>query len=388
MKRSRPLLFAFCALALTALLVPAVGTAAKQAKKDPKITVMSRNLYLGADLGPAIEADGLPAAIDAAGQIVNDVDESDFPERAKLLAKEIAKAKPDLLGLQELALWKDQVPSDLGAPPLGIGTPATHVRYDFLKSLQKELKARNANYKVAVIQNEFGAELPADTDGNDATGEPIFGADLDGSLTMRDAILVRKGSKVKVSKPNSGNFDTRYEPVVGGITIPVDRGWVSVEAKVKGDKRTKGASFRFVDTHLESFGDPMIREDQARELFAKGGPLRTNKQVVLLGDLNSGGPKDKVGTGFTTPGDEGAYNALVDDFGMTNLGTRQTCCYPDVFESAIGDYRFDHTVDHVMAKPKLRQVDSYVTGDDPSVTGAGGVVASDHGGLVSKLKLK
>ena len=130
------------------------------------------------------------------------------------------------------------------------------------------------------------------------------------------------------------------------------------------------------------------REDQARELFAKGGPLRTKKQVVLLGDLNSGGPKDKVGTGFTTPGDEGAYDALVDDFGMTNLGTRQTCCYPDVFESAIGDYRFDHTVDHVMAKPKLRQVDSYVTGDDPSVNGPGGVVASDHGGPVSKLKLK
>jgi endonuclease/exonuclease/phosphatase family metal-dependent hydrolase len=387
LKRSRSLLFTFCALALTALLVPAAGIAAKHGKKkDPKVTVMTRNLYLGADLGPAIAADGLPAAIDAAGQIVGEVDESDFPERAKLLAKEIAKAKPDLLGLQELALWKDQVPSDLGAPPLGIGEPATHVRYDFLKSLQKELKARNANYKVAAIQNEFSAELPADTDGDDGTGT-FAGADLDGSLTMRDAILVRKGGKVKVSKPDSGNFDTRYEPVVGGITIPVDRGWVSVEAKVKGNKRTKGASFRFVDTHLESFGDPMIREDQARELFAKGGPLRTKKQVVLLGDLNSGGPKDKVGTGFTTPGDEGAYNALVDDFGMTNIGTRQTCCYPDVFEDAIGDYRFDHTVDHVMAKPKLRQVDSYVTGGDPSVTGAGGVVSSDHGGLVSKLKL-
>jgi hypothetical protein len=41
-----------------------------------------------------------------------------------------------------------------------------------------------------------------------------------------------------------------------------------------------------------------------------------------------------------------------------------------------------------MAKPKLRQVDSYVTGSDPSVTGPGGVVASDHGGLVSKLKLR
>ena len=177
---------------------------------------------------------------------------------------------------------------------------------------------------------------------------------------MRDAILVRKGSKVKVSKPgHGGHFDEplRGDPAGGAIPITVERGWVSVEAKVKGDKRTKGASFQFVDTHLESFGDPTIREAQARELFAKGGPLRTNKQVVLLGDINSGGPKDKVGTGFTTPGDEGAYNALVGDFGMTNLGTRQTCCYPDVFESAIGDYRFDHTVDHVMAKPKLRQVE-------------------------------
>ncbi len=168
----------------------------------------------------------------------------------------------------------------------------------------------------------------------------------------------------------------------------VDRGWESVEAKVKGSKKTKGAKFRFVNTHLESFGDPMIREDQARELFAKGGPLKTKEQVVFLGDINSGGPKDKVGTGFTTPGDEGAYNALTKDFGMTNLGTRQTCCYPDVFENVIGNYRFDHTVDHVMTKPKLKQTDSYVTGGNPHVTGAGGVVSSDHGGLVSTLKLK
>ena len=384
--RSRLLVLALFALATAALLAPAVGTAAKKAKKDPKITVMSRNLYLGADLGPAINAPDLQGAINAAGEIIGDVDTSNFPARAKLLAKEIAKAKPDLLGLQEVALWKDQTPSDLGAPPLGIGTPATHVRYDFLKLLQDELKSRNANYKVASIQNEFSAELPANTDGNEGTGP--LGADMDGSLKMRDAILVRKGSNVSVSEPESGNFETRYEPVVGGITIPVDRGWESVEAKVKGDKTTRSASFRFVNTHLEAFGDPAIREAQAQELYAKGGPLKTKEQVVFLGDINSGGKKDKVGTGFTTPGDEGAYNALVNDFGMTNLGTRHTCCYPDVFESIIGDYRFDHTVDHVMTKPEVKQLDAYVTGDDPSVTGPGGVVSSDHGGLVSKLRLK
>ncbi len=383
--RSRVLMLALFALATTALLAPAAGTAAKakKGKKDPKITVMSRNLYLGADLGPAVNAAGLCDAIDAGGQIINDVDASNFPERAKLLAKEVKKAKPDLLGLQEAALWRDQTPSDYTA------TPATHVRYDFLKLLQEELKAKGAKYKVAVVQDEFDQELPGDTDGVDSPDDFLCGADLDGRLTMRDAILVRKGSGVKATKPDMGHFDNTYDVVLGGVVpISVDRGWVSVDAKVAQTKKTKGAKFHFVNTHLESFGDPMIRESQARELFAKGGPLRTKRQLVMLGDINSGGPKDKVGTGFTTPGDEGAYNALVKDFGMTNLGTRQTCCYPDVFKSIIGGYRFDHTVDHVMAKPKLRQTGSYVTGTNPHVTGAGGVVSSDHGGLVSTLKLK
>ena len=385
-RRSRTTLLALLGLALMALLAPAAGAAAKKPEKqDPTVTVMSRNLYLGADLGPAVNAPDIPTAIDAAGTILNDVDASNFPARAKLLAAEIAKAKPDLLGLQEAALWREQTPSDYTA------TPATQVRYDFLKLLRKELRQRGAKYRVAVVQDEFDQELPADTDHDDSTGNgPLAGsgADLDGRLTMRDAILVRRGSGVKVSKPENGQFENRFEVLLGGaVPIAVDRGWVSVEAKVKATKRTRGARFRFVDTHLESFGDPGIREAQARELFAKGGPLRTKRQLVMVGDINSGGRKDKVGPPFTTAGDEGAYNALTKDFGLTNLGTRQTCCYPDVFESAIGDYRFDHTVDHVFAKPRVRQLKSYVTGADPSVTGNGGVVASDHGGLVSKLKL-
>ncbi len=383
-QRSRTLMLALFGLALMALLAPAASTAGKKhKKKDPSVTVMTRNVYLGADLGPAINADSLCGAIDAGGQIVNDVDASNFPERAKLLAAEIAKAKPDLLGLQEVALWHEQTPSDYTA------TEATNVRYDFLQLLQDELKARGANYKVAVVQDEFEQELPADTDGSDATGSGLLcGADMDGRLTMRDAILVRKGSKVKAKSPDMGHFENRYSVVLGGLVpINVDRGWVSVEAKVKGSKKTRGASFKFVNAHLEAFGDPAIREAQAREMFASGGPLRTKKQLIFLGDINSGGPKDHVGEGFTDPGDSGAYNAYTQDFGLTNLGTRQTCCYPDVFDDVIGEYRFDHTVDHIFAKPKVKQLKSKVTGNDPLVSGPGGVVASDHGGLWSKLKL-
>jgi hypothetical protein len=358
--------------------------------------VMTRNVYLGADLGPAIDAGTLGEAIDGAGEIWASVVATDFPSRAVLLAKEINKAKPDLLGLQEVAHWRTQTPSDGGwSESGGIGGPAEDTAYDFLAELEQRLP----KYEVVGVQEEFDAELPVDEDQNDATGTgplgtpgPLnFGADFDARLTMRDVIMVRKGSKVKVKKDTlqMGHFENLYTADVGGVPITAKRGWLAVDAKVKGTKKTKSAKFRFVNTHLEAFGDPAIREAQARELFAEGGPLLAKGQVILLGDINSGGPKDKIGPGFTVPGDEGAYNALTQDFGMKKYGARQTCCYPDVFESVIGDYRFDHTVDHILAKPKVKETDSFVTGDDPSVTiGPAGLVSSDHGGVVSKLKLK
>lgn len=373
-------------LALVAGLSVLPATAdAKAKRKAPEITVMSRNLYLGADLGPAVRSTSIAAAIDAAGTILNDVDASDFPARAKLLAKEVAKARPDLLGLQEAALWRFQEDAAFPSEP-------TQVRYDFLQSLRDELKKRGVPYRVAVVQEEFDQELPADRDGSDATADatfPVSGADETGRLTMRDAILVRKGSKVRVSGARKAQFTTQFSVKLGGVVeIKVPRGWVSVEARLPRTERTRAARFRFVDSHLESFGDPGIRKAQAEELFAPNGPYRTRKQLVAVGDFNTGSAKDRVGPGFTTPGDEGAYNSLVG-FGLTNLGTRQTCCYPDVFQPVIGAYRFDHTVDHVFVKPRIKQVRAYVTGTDPNVTATSAkLVSSDHGGLVSRLRLK
>ena len=126
-------------------------------------------------------------------------------------------------------------------------------------------------------------------------------------------------------------------------------------------------------------------------MFAAGGPLQTKQQLIFLGDINSGSAEDRIGSPFPgDPNDPLAYNALTQDFGLINLGARQTCCYPDpdLSSATIGSYRFDHTVDHVMVKPKIKQTDAYVTGDDPTVTTPGGLVSSDHGGVVSTLKLK
>ena len=67
---------------------------------------MTRNLYLGADLGPAISATGFADFIEKNGQILRDVDTNNFRVRARGLAAEIRSVRPDLVGLQEVALWR------------------------------------------------------------------------------------------------------------------------------------------------------------------------------------------------------------------------------------------------------------------------------------------
>ncbi len=86
---------------------------------------MTRNLYLGADLTPAVEATTPEALAAANGKILREVVANDFPTRAKGLANEILRTRPDLVGLQEVALWQ--------TTPLSAA--ATPVNYDYLELL-------------------------------------------------------------------------------------------------------------------------------------------------------------------------------------------------------------------------------------------------------------
>jgi endonuclease/exonuclease/phosphatase family metal-dependent hydrolase len=380
------LLLAAAAL-LCAALPTAVDAAAKK-KRGPTLTVMTRNLFLGADLNPAIGASGIPQAIDGAGEIWRELQSTKFPERAKPLAREIKRARPDLVGLQEVALWRRQTPSDGGAPPISPiagATPATTVEQDFLRLLMRQLKRVGARYRVVAVQNEFEGELPVDVDGSDATGTgPLagFGADFDARLTMRDVILARKKGRVRLGRVGTGHYKTRFEPNVGGIVIPVDRGWISLDGRISSKGRrgkTRVSRFRFVNTHLEAFGDPTIREAQAKELTT--GPLGTRKQVILVGDQNSGVARHNEPE---RPGDDLAFRAL-EAFGMHDNGAVQSCCYSNLFDPA---QVFDHTVDHVLTKPALRTLRAFVTGNDVAERTPSGLWPSDHGGVVSKLRLK
>ena len=64
--------------------------AAAIARRDRgKVGVMTRNLYLGADLGPAISAPTLQAFINANGEIMRDVDTNNYPVRVRGLVVHI-----------------------------------------------------------------------------------------------------------------------------------------------------------------------------------------------------------------------------------------------------------------------------------------------------------
>jgi endonuclease/exonuclease/phosphatase family metal-dependent hydrolase len=342
------------AVALALVTVAAVPTTA-QADAGPKVTVMTRNLFLGGDLTPSIVAPTLPAFLAANAALLSHVDLVNFPARAELLADEIVENKPDLVGLQEVALWR--------TGPIGDPAAATQVRYDYLALLVAELATSGHPYDVAVVQQEADLEAPAGAPHN-----------LDVRLTMHDVILVRHGGRVKVTGASSGNFTNNLVlplPAVGD-TATSTRGWTAVDA-VHGQR-----AFRFVNTHLEAFHFG-IRVLQAQELLA--GPIAgAPGDVVLAGDLNTG-------PDLPVPDNRLAYfvlvaGGLVDTWPILHPGDPgYTAGLGDDLTQPAGDV--EHRIDMVMFRGDVTPVDSWLVGNQ--VQTPDGRWPSDHLGHVAVL---
>jgi endonuclease/exonuclease/phosphatase family metal-dependent hydrolase len=331
------------AAALAAVLVALVAAAPAQGARTAQVTVMTRNLYLGADLIPAAAAKDQQQLRDAATAIVDHVQATDFPARAKLLAAEVAKARPDLLALQEVATWR----TGRG------GAPAQTVVYDWLALLRHQLARRHLRYRLVAAQPEFDFQVPTNSG-------------YDARLTLRNAVLA--GPRVKNVSSRSAQFK-RFLPIhtqVGSANIR--RGYDAVTASVGGVR------FRLVNTHLEAYS-PQIRTDQAKELVA--GPLKSRLPVILAGDLNS----DRAAA---QPDDRLAFQALVDAGFGDRASRRPSCCHDD--KTLRANDRFDHIVDHIMSRPRLSVVRTSVTGDGPRTPQ--GLWPSDHGGLIATLRVR
>jgi hypothetical protein len=364
---------AFVLTILFTALVPGIS-GAKAPDKGSTVTVMTRNLYLGADLTPALQATSADGFADANGAILRQVTATNFPVRAQALAKEILSNKPNLVGLQEVALWRTGPKSLI--PVQGGPKGATTVRYDFLQLLLAQLNKHGKLYRPAMVQTEFDFEAPANESGPPGGG--ISGANENGRLTMRDVILARKGTKT--TQPKGGHYTHLLNVTVSIASIAVTRGWASVDAQVGN-----GPRFHFVDTHLEAFDSssqhPSIRAQQAQELTGPGGPTRSSLPVILVGDLNSD-TKTEV-----QPGDAQAYQ-VVRKAGFVERSTSKplSCCISDPFLAGGSIADFNHKVDHIMT-----DTPSKVKLEKAKVVGRAqfhGLWPSDHAGLVSALKVK
>jgi endonuclease/exonuclease/phosphatase family metal-dependent hydrolase len=322
---------------------------------------MVRNLYLGADLIPLAVQPDVASFEQAAAERFRTVQSNAFGTRAKALAAEIAKHKPDLVGVQEAAVWKR---SPDGVKD-GTATAASQLVYDAIADLQKELKARKLSYKVVVTRPWFDYEAPT-----------ALGFDV--RLTQNDVVLARtgKGAKVKLGKAFKGGFTKTFDvPTQVGLARS-PRGWAGVDGTLNGRK------FRFVTTHLEAYS-PAIAETQMAQLLKQ--PLASKKrQSILVGDFNSD-PKNASTDDRGAERTPSAYGTVLQA-GFTNpLPRRETCCFAEDLRQT-GE-KLDSWIDHVVTRPAAKAINSAIVGSKPS-SRVGGLWPSDHAGIVATLRLK
>ena len=201
---------------------------------------MTRNLFLGADLRPVYAAlsERLADVPDAVAGVLGMVQLTDFPARARAIAGEIEAARPDLIGLQEAAVWR-----------------SSSYEADNLELLEAELVNRGLRYRrVATVAN----------------GDVELGGV---ALTDRDAILARVD--LDITDAAAGTFSNALRVSTARGEFPLKRGWASVD----------GGGIRFITTHLESASARAVQTLQMGELLA--GPANTPLPVVIAGDFNA-----------------------------------------------------------------------------------------------------
>ncbi len=367
------------------------GAAEASARPGKPVTVMTRNLYLGADINRPLNAaltaqasgktaQQLLVALANATYVTRAiVDQTDFPVRAGLLAGEIARTRPDLVGLQEVALWRSG-PLQLGQ----FGVPnATTVDYDFLQILLDELAARGEEYVAVSVGNRADVEAPS------FTGSPFddtIGADArDVRLTIRDVVLMHVEDGLTVTGTADQIYAHNLEVSVVGVTMRFDRGyqWVDVRAGAR--------SFRFVNTHLEAFSsDPALA--QAAELL--GQATATDRTTVFACDCNSDPLDHSIKPRDHVP-HSAAYDRITGTFTDEWLRWAPapagwTAGLSELVNDPTAD-GFDHRIDMIFGRTAsggpLAVDRGEVTGTDVADRDpATGLWPSDHGGVVLRLR--
>jgi len=366
-----------------------LGNTGDTASGGQTLTVMTRNIYLGGDITRPIRA-----ALDRSGragalalghanhELREIVDHTDFNARSKLLAEEIVTAQPDLIGLQEVALWRHG-PMQLDQ----MGRPdAAVVDYDFLTILLADLANRGVRYEIARVEQESDVEAPA------FTGDPFAGtagSAEDVRLTDHDVILVRDRAGIRIEGGGGGHYSQQFHVTLGGTTFRFIRGYAWTDVAVGS------TTIRFITTHLESQSAKLARA-QAEELL-KGPAANPSVSTVIACDCNSN-PASPAAHSPLPLGSGAAYRVLTTDHGFADLwlqhsgraGPGNTAALGELVTDNAAD--FDRRIDLVLAKPtplvRLVVSRAEVTGNEPRDRDPlTKLWPSDHAGVVVQLQV-
>ena len=226
-------------------LALSVGCSGAAVATPLDISVMTQNLYIGADTLSLLQSPD-PATLQT---VIQSVTANDFPARAGAIANEVVQAGgPLLIGLQEAVV--------LTSP---FGT------LDYTQILLDQLASHGLNYQIAGVHQGLTVSIAG------------F------SSTDREVVLARTGVPGFSASGQGFTFQTNVPlpplPATVVASAPTfDRGYVLVNATLDAQP------FQFVTTHLDEF-HTIAQPLQAAEILAK--LATTDEPQLVVGDFNA-----------------------------------------------------------------------------------------------------
>ncbi len=401
MRKVIPTFFAFLLAGL--VIAPAQAS-------ESEFKVMSRNLYLGADVAIAMEL--LPDFPAATQFMWDQMRQTDFPKRSKLFVQEVKAENPDVIGLQEAAKWYCKT---------GVFSKPVTV-FDFVEILKSDLSAAGLDYEIAKSGDNQAvnvgfeiAPIPLLTSAQDSELFPnLFGqSSAYCGFEIADVLLIKQELANEILDVGTSEYEAKYTIIPTVMSIYRGYSW----ADIKINKQ----AIRFVTTHLESSFSPKdipVAKIQADQLVSD--LAQTKIPIVLLGDFNSD-PRDPRGANSPNPGLQpseneaceiqvamptkstaldtcNAYWSLIQNefsevgpdandpknytWGLSALLTGPDAARAEAAKQLGNEAGFTDRLDYIFTKGPLDVVSSKLIGNSEV-----GPWASDHAGLVTTLKI-
>lgn len=382
-------------LALSLALL-AISTPSSLANGAPSVTVMSRNIYLGADVGKALE---LIPNLPAAAQFMWDqVNKTDFSKRAQILANEINQSSPDVIGIQEATIWYCQ------KYPWSKKIEVFNFTKQLLNELNGKYQLATKDGKVALNPGFSINPIPLLTKVRDkGRFEKIFGSDTAScGFETGDGLLIKRTPRLELIQLGTTEYEVNY-PIVPTI-MTVYRGYSWADIKVDQ------VPTRFVTTHLESLWDENVIPNSAKQVKQLITDLSSTKMpIVVMGDFNSD-PRDPRPKNKPNPGEQpvasescpaedqicNAYKKMInagfkdvgpDSFDPKNytwgMNPLLTGADPKRLAAALlmgNKQGFTDRLDYIFTKNGAEAITSKIIGNQPEY-------GSDHAGVVSTISL-